>query len=81
MLVHGRSGRCPRNRGEIGVHAVRVGDTVGEHSVHFGCLGETVTVSHSAHTRDTFARGALRAAEWATKQKPGLYTMQDVLFG
>jgi len=81
VLVHGRSGRCPRNRGEIGVHAVRVGDTVGEHSVHFGCLGETVTVSHSAHTRDTFARGALRAAEWATKQTPGLYTMQDVLFG
>ena len=81
VLVHGRSGKQPRKQGEIGMHAIRVGDTVGEHSVHFGCLGETVTLSHSAHTRDTFALGALRAAAWATKAKPGLYTMQDVLFG
>ncbi len=80
-LVHGRQGRRPRKPGEIGMHAIRVGDTVGEHAVHFGGLGETVTIHHSAHTRDTFARGALRAAEWVVKQKPGLYTMQDVLFG
>ncbi len=79
VLVHGRSGACPRKPGEIGMHALRVGDTVGEHSVHFGCLGETVTISHSAHTRETFARGALRAAEWLAGRKPGLYTMQDVL--
>ena len=79
--VLGRGGKCPRRTGEIGMHAVRLGDTVGEHSVHFGCLGETVTISHSAHTRDTFARGALRAALWLAGKKPGLYSMQDVLFG
>jgi len=78
-LVSGRSGRCPRKPGEIGIHALRVGDTVGEHAVCFGNLGETVTISHSAHTRDTFARGALRAARWVADRKPGLYTMADVL--
>jgi 4-hydroxy-tetrahydrodipicolinate reductase len=80
-LVHGREGLAPRKDGEIGMHALRVGDTVGEHSVHFGNLGETITISHSAHTRDTFVRGALRAAEWLVEKKPGLYSMQDVLFG
>ena len=77
--IFGRSGRQPRQPGEIGIHALRVGDTVGEHSVQFGSLGETVTLSHSAHTRDTFARGALRAAEWVAGKPPGLYDMQDVL--
>ncbi len=81
VLVHGRSGVCPRKPGEIGMHALRLGDSVGEHSVHFGCLGETVTISHSAHTRDTFVLGALRAAEWIVGRKPNLYSMQDVLFG
>ena len=80
--VLGRGGSsCPRKKGEIGMHALRVGDTVGEHSVHFGNLGETITISHSAHTRDTFARGALRAAQWVIGRPPGLYNMQDVLFG
>ena len=77
--IHGRSGKQPREQGEIGIHAVRLGDTVGEHSVHFGNLGETVTLGHSAHTRDTFVRGALRAAVWVTGKGPGLYSMQDVL--
>ncbi len=81
VLVHGRSGLSPRKPGQIGMHALRVGDTVGEHSVYFGNVGETITISHSAHTRDTFARGALRAAAWLVGKKPGLYTMQDVLFG
>ena len=80
-LVHGRSGRSPRTSGEIGMHALRIGDNVGEHTVQFGNLGETVSIAHAAHTRDTFARGALRAAEWAAGRKPGLYSMQDVLFG
>ncbi len=79
--VLGRGGQCQRRPGEIGMHAIRLGDTVGEHSVHFGCLGETVTISHSAHTRDTFARGALRAALWVANKGPGLYSMQSVLFG
>lgn len=72
-----RSGRAP---GEIGVHSLRIGDTVGEHSVQFGNLGETITLEHSAHTRDTFAVGALRAAKWIAGRAPGLYGMEDVLF-
>ena len=79
VAVLGRGGQCPRRPGEIGMHALRVGDTVGEHSVHFGTLGETVTLGHSAHTRDTFVRGALRAAEWLAGREPGLYDMHDVL--
>ena len=75
----GRGGHQPRVPGEIGLHAIRVGDTVGEHSVHFGNLGETVTLSHSAHTRDTFVHGALRAATWIKGKKAGLYAMTDVL--
>jgi 4-hydroxy-tetrahydrodipicolinate reductase len=77
--VLGRGGMSPRKAGEIGLHALRVGDTVGEHAVHFGNLGETVTLAHSAHTRDTFASGALRAAAWVVGRKPGLYSMADVL--
>jgi 4-hydroxy-tetrahydrodipicolinate reductase len=76
---HGDTGERPAR--QIGMHALRVGDTVGEHEVHFGCLGETVVLRHSAHTRDTFARGALRAAAWLVGRPAGLYTMQDVLFG
>ena len=78
-VVFGRGGRCPRGKGEIAMHALRVGDTVGEHTIHFGNLGETITIAHSAHTRDTFVRGALRAAKWLCGRKAGLYTMQDVL--
>ncbi len=78
-VVIGRGGTGSRKSGEIGLHALRVGDTVGEHAVHFGNLGETVTLAHSAHTRDTFARGALRAAAWLRGRPPGLYTMADVL--
>jgi 4-hydroxy-tetrahydrodipicolinate reductase len=68
-----------RKKGSIGVQAIRLGDTVGEHSVMFGSLGETVTISHSAHSRDTFASGAVRAAGWLTGKKPGRYSMADVL--
>ncbi len=75
----GRGGLCPRTPGEIGMHALRLGDTVGEHSVQYGTLGETITISHSAHTRDTFVRGALRAAKWLVGKPPSLYSMADVL--
>ena len=78
-VVLGRGGHCPRKTGEIGMHALRVGDTVGEHTVYFGNLGETITIGHSAHTRDTFVRGALRAAKWLAGKPAGLYTMADVL--
>ncbi len=79
-LTHGRAGgEVPRKEGEIGMHAIRAGDIIGQHTVLYSTLGETVTLSHNAHTRDTFVRGALRAATWVTAQKPGLYTMKDVL--
>ena len=79
-LTHGRSGKdALRRKGTIGMHAIRAGDITGEHSVIFSTLGETVTLSHSAHSRDTFARGALRAAEWLVGKKPTLYSMADIL--
>jgi 4-hydroxy-tetrahydrodipicolinate reductase len=81
-VVHGREGvTLDRPARQIGMHALRLGDTVGRHEVHFGALGETVTISHEAHTRDTFASGALRAAAWVAGRPAGLYTMQDVLLG
>ena len=79
-IVHGKSGKdVLRKKGTIGIHAVRAGDITGKHEVIFSTLGETVTLSHTAHSRDTFARGALRAAQWLVGKKPGLYSMADVL--
>jgi len=79
-ITYGRNGKeALRQQGTIGIHAIRAGDITGIHSVIFGTLGETVTISHTAHTRDTFARGALRAAKWLVGKKPGLYSMADVL--
>ena len=81
VLRHGRQGAVgQRPKGEIGMHALRVGDVVGEHTVTFGCLGERIELKHVAHTRDTFVLGALRAAKWVVGKPPKLYTMQDVLF-
>ncbi|MBN1807998.1 MAG: 4-hydroxy-tetrahydrodipicolinate reductase [Planctomycetes bacterium] len=75
---HGRTGE--RNREEIGIHAVRAGDIVGDHTVIFSCLGERVELIHRAHTRDAFAQGALRAAKFLMEDKPpGKYTMAQVL--
>lgn len=77
---HGREGLVgERTAQEIGVHSVRGGDVVGDHTVIFATNGERVELMHKASSRDTFANGALRAALWAVKQKPGLYDMQDVL--
>jgi 4-hydroxy-tetrahydrodipicolinate reductase len=79
-LVHGRSGKeALRKKGEIGMHAVRAGDITGVHSVIYGTLGETITLNHTAHSRDTLVRGALRAAEWLLHKPPALYSMADVL--
>ncbi len=78
--VFGREGReALRSKNTIGIHAVRAGDITGMHSVIFSTLGETVTLSHTAHSRKTFASGALRAAEWLIGKVPGLYSMADVL--
>ncbi len=61
------------------MHAVRAGDVTGVHSVVFGTLGETVTLNHTANSRDTFVRGALRAAKWLVGKEAALYSMADVL--
>ncbi len=68
-----------RSSKEIGIFSLRSGDVVGEHTVSFGALGERLELTHRAHNRDTFARGALRAARWIVGRPPGLYSMQDVL--
>lgn len=64
---------------DVPAHALRVGDVVGDHTVAFGTSGERIELTHRASSRETFARGALRAAKWAVTQRPGLYDMQDVL--
>ena len=77
---HGRVGIVgERTSSEIGMHAIRGGDVVGDHTVIFANNGERLELTHKASSRDTFANGALRAALWVVKQKPGLYDMQDVL--
>jgi 4-hydroxy-tetrahydrodipicolinate reductase len=77
---HGRNGIVgARTQSEIGVHSIRGGDVVGDHTVIFANTGERVELTHKASNRDTFANGALRAAQWLVKRKPGLYDMQDVL--
>ncbi len=76
---HGRWGLAPRQPGEIGIHAVRAGGIVGEHSVLFVSDGEQVEISHRAFSRQTFALGALRAAQFLREQPAGLYSMRDVI--
>lgn len=78
--VHGRSGRPgQRPHNEIGYHALRTGDNVGEHTIVFGLMGETIDLTVRSHTRDSYAYGALAAAKFVAKQPPGLYSMADVL--
>ncbi len=80
VIRHGREGIVgERTATEIGMHSLRGGDVVGDHTVIFAANGERVELTHKASSRDTFANGALRAAQWVTRQKPGLYDMQDVL--
>jgi len=79
-VVFGREGNVgARPGGQIAVHAVRMGDVVGDHAVHFGGPGEVVTLSHRALSRDAFASGALTAAAWLAGKAPGMYGMKDVL--
>lgn len=68
-----------RTKKEIGIQTVRAGDIVGEHTVIFGGIGERLEFIHRAHSRDNFAKGAIRAAQWIVNQENGLYDMQDVL--
>jgi 4-hydroxy-tetrahydrodipicolinate reductase len=78
--VYGRKGMVgERTKDEIGMQVIRAGDIVGEHTVLFGGVGERLEITHRAHSRDNFARGAVRAALWVVNQPNGLYDMQDVL--
>ena len=78
--VHGREGRIGRRpRGEIGYHALRTGDNVGEHTIVFGMMGETIDLAVKGQTRDSYAYGALAAASFAVTREPGMYSMADVL--
>jgi 4-hydroxy-tetrahydrodipicolinate reductase len=77
---HGRFGDVgARTASEIGMHAIRGGDVVGDHTVIFAALGERVELTHKASSRDIFARGALRACQWVSAKPAGLYDMRDVL--
>jgi len=78
--VYARKGLIgERKKGDIGIQTIRAGDIVGDHTILFGGMGERIEVTHRATSRDTFARGALRAARWVVRQSPGLYDMMDVL--
>ena len=79
-LLYDRHGDdCVRKRGEIGMHALRIGDEVGKHTAYFATLGERLELTHVATNRDTFVRGALRAAKWLAGQKAGRYAVADML--
>lgn len=79
-ITHGRFGNIgPRPQREIGMHTLRGGDVVGDHTVMFAADGERVELTHKASSRLTFAAGAVRAAKWLESQPAGLYDMQDVL--
>jgi 4-hydroxy-tetrahydrodipicolinate reductase len=79
-LVYDRHGdEALRKRGDIGMHALRIGDEVGRHTAYFAALGERLELTHVATNRDTFVHGALRAAKWLAGRKPGRYSIADVL--
>lgn len=79
-IHHGREGIVgERRKGEIGMHCLRGGDVVGDHTVTLAALGERVELTHKASSRETFARGAVRAAAWLSGQPAGMYSMKDVL--
>ena len=76
---HGRNGQCPREKGEIGIHAIRGGNIVGKHEVDFINSLEGIKISHEAYDRKVFAEGALEAAKFIIGKQPRLYNMKDVL--
>lgn len=80
VIRHGREGITgERTATEIGMHSMRGGDVVGDHTVIYANVGERLELTHKASSRDTFANGALRAAAWVVTRQPGIYDMQDVL--
>jgi 4-hydroxy-tetrahydrodipicolinate reductase len=80
QLRYGRhGGDVPRTEKEVGMHSLRLGDEIGLHTAYFGGLGERLELTHKATSRDTFVHGALRCARWIADQKPGRYTIGNVL--
>ncbi|HIQ50381.1 MAG TPA: 4-hydroxy-tetrahydrodipicolinate reductase [Nautiliaceae bacterium] len=80
VIVTGRSGHVgPREKDEIGVFALRGGDVVGRHTVGFYNEGEFLELNHTATSRETFARGAIKVSKWIINQEPGLYSINDAL--
>jgi 4-hydroxy-tetrahydrodipicolinate reductase len=76
--IYGREGIAPRGK-ELGIHAVRAGDITGDHTVLFAGNSERIEIKHTIHSLQIFAKGAVRAAEWVCSQKPGIYSMNDML--
>ena len=79
-IVYGREGVGKRQKNDVGVHAVRGGTIVGEHQVIYAGTDEVLEITHQAHSKAIFAKGALRGAQWLVKKQNGLYNMEDVLF-
>ncbi len=80
IVKHGRFGDMgERTASEIGIHSIRAGDYVGDHTVIFANEGEVIEITHKAHSRDIFAKGALLAVKWVSTAQPGIYDMADVL--
>lgn len=80
VALYGRKGITGQRKAkEIGVHAIRAGDIIGDHTIIFGGNGERIEITHCVHNRTTFAKGVIKAIRFIIKTPPGLYTMQDVL--
>ncbi|MBR2466826.1 MAG: 4-hydroxy-tetrahydrodipicolinate reductase [Clostridia bacterium] len=79
FFTYGRSGQAKRTKEEIGIHAIRLGNIVGEHEVIVGTDSQTITLKHEAHTRALFAEGALAAAEFIVGKDAGIYSMPDMI--
>ena len=81
ILKYGRHGHDKRNKDEIGIHSIRAGSIVGEHSILFAGEGEVLEIKHTAQSRDIFARGAIAAADFIVNKAPGFYGMKDLMGG
>lgn len=79
FITTGRSGRSQRDKNEIGIQSIRLGNIVGEHEVIIGTGAETITLKHEAHSRALFAEGAIAAAEFIIGKPEGLYGMKDII--
>jgi 4-hydroxy-tetrahydrodipicolinate reductase len=79
LLFDRHGDEVTRKRGDIGMHALRIGDEIGRHTAYFAALGERLELTHVATNRDTFVHGALKASKWLVTQKPGRYAMSDML--